>query len=392
MIRRNAELTLRNLAQTSPVVTVMGPRQSGKTTLCKAVFPTKPYYSLETPDTRERVRSDPRGFLRAIADGAILDEIQALPEFLSYLQSEVDERPIHGRFILSGSQQLGLGAAVSQSLAGRTSLLQLMPLTLDETQQFALTPNETSLWPIIWQGGYPRIRNESLDPMKWLGDYVMTYVQRDVRQLINIANLDTFTAFVRLCAGRTGQELQLASLGADAGVSQPTARAWLSALEAAFLVFRAPAWFRNTNKRVVKSPKLHFLDTGLVCYLLGIHQPNDLKHHPLRGAIFESWVASEVYKSRCNLALPPNLFHLREARGIELDLIVEGASVHAVECKSGATIGSDFLRHVRAALAPAFFGDHRPTQAHLIYGGETHDTISDVDICPWHTVPTRDWH
>ena len=321
-----------------PVVTVTGPRQSGKTTLCKALFANKPYVSLEPLDVRAFAAEDPRGFLDSYPDGAVIEEVQHVPGLLSYLQGVVDADPRPGRFILTGSQHFGLAEAIAQSLAGRTGVLSLLPLSYDEVQRFAEAP--TDLWTTLWTGGYPRILDRRIPPDRWLADYVTTYVQRDVRQVLQIGDLLAFTTFVRLCAGRTGQELNLSALGADAGISHHTAKAWLSVLEAGFLVHRLPAWHTNLTSRMVKAPKLHFIDSGLACHLLGIRDPDQLRYHPLRGAIFETWAVAEVMKARVHRGLTPSLYHLRQPRGAEIDLLVEAGRSVIVLDTGTAQLGS----------------------------------------------------
>lgn len=361
---------------------VTGPRQSGKTTLCRAVFPDHAYVSLEPLDNREFAKSDPRGFLRTHGAPVILDEIQRVPELFPYLQEELDRDPAPGRFVLTGSQHFGLTEAISQSLAGRIGLLNLLPLSFDELSQSGVRDD---LWRVVWEGGYPRIHDRGLRPGEWLADYVATYVQRDVRQVLDVADLDAFTAFVGLAAGRTGQELNLSSLGADSGVSHNTARSWLSVLEVGFLIFKLPPWVRNPRKRVVKAPKLHFVDTGLVCSLLGIRSPEQLRVHPLRGAIFESWVASEVLKARVHRRRRADLFHLRENRGVELDLVVEGETdVMGVEVKSGATVSGDFFKALRRVpeLVDAA-GEGQSPVARLVYGGDCRQLRQNAEVLPW---------
>lgn len=391
VIRRNLEAPLRDLASKLPVVAVTGPRQSGKTTLCRHVFPDKSYVSLEPLDTRGYATSDPRGFLREHADGAIFDEIQRAPDLLSYLQEEVDENPAPGRFILTGSQSFGLTEAITQSLAGRIAMLHLLPPSLDELARFGELPDD--LWTQVWTGAYPRIYDRGLDPDRWLADYATTYVQRDVRQVLNVTDLEAFTTFLELVAGRTACELRLSSLGGDAGVTHPTARSWLSVLEASFVTLRLPAWHRSPRKRVVKSPKIHLLDTGLACHLLGITEPRQLPRHPLRGALFESWVVSEVLKSRLHRGLPQRMFHLRETRGAEVDLLVEeGDRLTAVEVKSGATIAPDFFKALRR-----LGDDVESSQPHLrfepriVYGGETAQHRKAATVIPWRELQEHDW-
>ena len=386
MIPRSLAPHLRALATHYPVVAVTGPRQSGKTTLCRAVFPDLPYVSLEALDTREYARDDPRGFLAQHKEGAVLDEIQRVPELLSYLQTEVDERPTSGRFVLTGSQHLGLSDAIAQSLAGRCGLLTLLPPSLSELRAFPNAPDD--LWTLLWQGAYPRIYDRSIPAHQWLADYLATYVQRDVRQIVNVGDLQSFTAFVRLCAGRSAQEVNLSALGADAGISQPTARAWLSVLEASFVLHRLPAWHINLRKQIVKAPKLHLFDSGLLCHLLGVREPAQLAVHPLRGAVFESWVVSEIYKTIAHAGRRPNLFHYRESRGIEVDLLIEdGMRIDAVEAKSGATIASDFfdnLRRFSERLTNA--SQTYEVNGYLIYGGSSSQQRSDVSVSGWQDV------
>ena len=368
---------VRSAAQ-MPVVTLTGPRQSGKTTLCRQTFPRKPYVNLEPLDTRELARSDPRGFLAEYADGAILDEIQNVPELLSYLQAEVDENPEPGRFILTGSQQLAANEAISQTLAGRTAILHLLPFSLDERRQTEGWGED--LWVDMFRGGYPRVYDRNLDPVRWYADYVTTYVERDVRQVKDIGDLRTFRAFVILAAGRTAQEINLSSLGNDASVTHNTARAWLSVLEASYITLSAPAWHRNVRKQIVKAPKLHFLDTGIACSLLGIRDPDQLRTHPLRGALFESWVAGEIVKALIHRGRQSDIRHYRESRGLEIDILAEQAGVlHLIECKSGATIHPSFFEPLQR-LAEEIGEAARPA---LVYGGgESH---------PHRRVPVFSW-
>jgi predicted AAA+ superfamily ATPase len=273
MYPRNLLNVLHKVATYYPVVLVDGPRQSGNTTLCRGAFPDKAYLSLESLDNREFARSDPRGFLAEYAAGAVVDEVQHAPDLLSYLQDEVDRDPTPGRFILTGSQNLAISRAVSQSLAGRVSILHLLPLSRDELTAFPGGARD-DLFELLWTGGYPRIHDRGIPAQQWLADYASTYVQRDVRQILNIGDLNRFTAFLRLCAAHTAQELNLSALGSDAGVSHNTAGAWLSVLESSFLCFRLPAWHRNRKKQLIKAPKLHFFDSGLVSYLLAFANRN----------------------------------------------------------------------------------------------------------------------
>ncbi len=391
VVQRNAEAHLRKLASWYPVVTVTGPRQSGKTTLCRTLFPEKAYRSFEQADVREFARTDPRGFLDEVRAGAILDEVQHAPELLGYLQVEVDERPDLGRFVLTGSQHLGLTQAVSQSLAGRSGMLTLLPLSADEVDRFSDPPE--SLWERVWTGGYPRILDTKIPARRWLDDYVFNYVQRDVRQLRNIGDLEAFTTFVRLAAGRTAQPINLSALGADAGVTVPTARAWLSVLEASYVCLRLPAWHRTVRRQMTRAAKLHFYDTGLACALLGIGSPQELRHHPLRGAIFETWVTSEVLKARFNVGENASLFHYRDARRLEVDLISEReGQIDLLEVKSGATIAGDWstaLTRLAARVESTLPEKH--VRRLIVYGGAESSTRGGVTHIPWRAVAETDW-
>jgi hypothetical protein len=391
LIRRNLEGSLRRAARQMPVVAVTGPRQSGKTTLCRQVFGDRPYVSLEPLDRRNFAARDPRGFLAELREGAVIDEVQRVPELLSYLQEEVDERPQPGRFVLTGSQQLGLGEAVSQSLAGRIALLHLLPPSFDELLRFG--GGLEDLWRVVWTGAYPRIHHRGLDPGPWLADYITTYVQRDVRQVLNVGDLTVFASFLRLLAGRTACEVNLSRLAGDVGVSHHTVRSWVSVLETSFVCFTLPAWRRNLRKQEVKSPKLHLVDTGLACSLLGITHPDQLRHHPLRGALFESWLAGEALKSRLHRGLAPRLFHFRDAKGLEVDLVLEeGGRVVLAEAKSGATLAADFFtppRRLRALLAET--APELAVDARVVYGGEARQQRSDALALPWRAVHEVDW-
>lgn len=386
MIPRKLTSKLLELAGFYPIVVVTGPRQAGKTTLCRTAFPDKAYVSLESLDTREFAQTDPRGFLAEHSDGAVIDEIQQAPGLASYLQTEVDERPQPGRFILTGSQHFGLSQAISQSLAGRCGLLTLMAPDWGELRQFPVVPDD--LYSVLWQGAYPRIYDRSIPAQQWLADYTATYVERDVRQVLNVGDLSAFSGFLKLCAGRTAQEINLSAQGNDAGVSHNTARAWLSILETSYLVHRLPAWHSNVRKQVVKAPKLHFLDSGLVCYLLNIREPEQLRHHPLRGAIFESWVVSELYKAQLHRGEQPNLHHYRESRGLEMDVLMNlGNRLCAIEIKSAATVAQDFFKHF-GPFAEAVRQPELPARIEniVVYGGEQSQRRSTVRILAWRDV------
>lgn len=386
MISRTLEKKLHELTGYYPVVVVTGPRQSGKTTLCRMAFPDKPYVSLEALDIREYAITDPRGFLLEYADGAIIDEIQQAPDLLSYLQSDIDARPEAGRFILTGSQHFGLSQSISQSLAGRCGIITLLPPSLEELRAFPNAPDD--LFSILWQGAYPRIYDQNIPAHQWLADYTATYVQRDVRQVINIGDLQAFSGFLKLCSGRAAQEINLSKIGNDAGISHNTVRSWLSVLETSYILHRLPSWHTNIRKQIVKTPKLHFFDSGLACYLLGIREPDQLFHHPLRGAIFESWVISEIFKASVHSGIQPRIFHYRETRGIEIDLLIEQPEgMDVVEIKSGATISADFFKNLDRFSDRVKGTDKKHSlQKYVIYGGDNTQKRSKAQVLSWRDI------
>lgn len=348
-----------------PVVTVTGPRQSGKTTLCRTAFPTLPYFNMERPDLREATAADPRGFLARAADGAIIDEVQRVPELLSYLQVHVDERQRNGMFVLTGSEQFRLSESISQSLAGRTAILRLLPFS---TEEAALIRPSMMIDELLFTGFYPRIYDQKLHPPQALGDYFETYVERDVRLLGGVRDLSSFQRFVRLCAGRVGQLLNLQSLGNDAGISHTTARHWISVLEASYVAFLLPPLHANVSKRLTKTPKLYFHDVGLASWLLGVESAAQLATHPLRGALFENLAVSDVLKYRYNSGRRGNLHFYRDSSGLEIDLIYPLAGRHLpIEIKAGHTVTSSQT----AALEKfgSLFSDETADPI-LVHGGE----------------------
>jgi len=382
MIHRQVAATLLQMASQYPVVAVTGPRQSGKTTLVRALFGKLPYVSLEEPDRRAFALEDPRGFLAAYPDGAVLDEVQRAPDLLSYLQTLVDRDPRPGRFILTGSQQLGLLSGIAQSLAGRVALIKLLPFSLGELEGSGQAP--ATVDKLLLQGLYPPIYDRGLDPTTWYANYVATYLERDVRQLVNVRDLTTFDRFLRLCAGRSGQLLNLSGLASDAGVSHNTARAWVSVLEASYLVQLLPPYHRSFNKRLVKTPKLYFLDPGLASWLVGIRTLDQLVVHPLRGALFEGWVVSEALKARYHQGLAPDLYFWRANSGHEVDLLREdGAVLTPFEIKSGRTVVPDFFTGLRRWVTIA--GD-AAGQPYLVYGGDERQIRSGVTVLPWRAL------
>lgn len=378
MVPRDIAPLASRLARQYPVLTLTGPRQSGKTTLCRALFAGKPYVTLEDPDTRRFAEEDPRGFLKGLEGGAIIDEIQRAPQLPSYLQALVDADATPGRFILTGSQQFELMSQVSQSLAGRTAVLRLLPFSLAEVAQ--VHPIQ-SLPQTLLTGFYPRIHDRDLDPSQALGDYFATYVERDLRQLAAVHDLQRFERFVRLCAGRVGQLVNLTSLGNDAGVSHATARAWLDLLQTSYIVHVLPPWFTNTSKRLVKSPKLYFHDVGLACWLLGLRTAEQVARDPLLGSLFENLVTIEALKTRFNRGESAEMYFYRDASGNEIDLLIPvGRQFRAVEIKAGATVNPDYFRGLRsfsAAFPDALEGGS------VVYGGDTDQARSDWPVIGW---------
>ena len=379
MIPRTAERVIRSLLKGFPVLTITGPRQSGKTTLARAVFPERPYASLEDPDVRLAARDDPRSFLERFRDGAVLDEVQRSPDLLSYLQSHVDAGKQMGRFILTGSQQFGLLSSVSQSLAGRTAFIELLPFSLDELAKADRLPADTDT--ALLTGCYPPLYDRDLAPSAWFGAYVTAYVERDVRQMLKIQDLETFQRFVRLCAGRTGQLLNLSSLATESGITHNTAKAWVSVLEASYLVFLLRPHHANFNKRLVKTPKLYFFDTGLLSWLLGIRTAEQLATHPLRGSIFETMVVSELAKSRLHRGERPNLFFWRDSSGNEVDVVAEqGNALIPVEIKSGKTVTGEAFASLEKWRVLAGKACRKPT---LIHGGAERYQRNGVSVIGW---------
>ncbi len=366
---------LKDLANHYPVVMVTGPRQSGKTSLCRNLFPDKPYYSLENPDTRNAVISDPRGFFNANADGAIIDEFQRYPELLSYMQGIVDDKQQKGQFILTGSNNVSMLTNVSQSLAGRVAILKLLPFSVSEILDIT---KDYSLDDYLYKGFYPGIYANDLNPTKAYRNYYETYIERDVRQLINIKDLVNFQKFIRLCAGRTGQLFNASNLATEVGVTVMTIQSWLSVLQATYVVFMLQPWSVNLSKRFVKTPKLYFYDVGLASYLLGIENIKHVETHPLRGALFENLVVVDLLKKRYNAGMDNNLFFYRDNHGNEVDVVQEaGAKVTAYEIKSAQTFTPHFLKGLDylRKIAPQYTGE-----SHLIYDGADEMTINEHRI------------
>lgn len=382
MIFRTLENYARQMAQTYPVVTITGPRQSGKTTLVKSVFKELPYVNLEYPVTRDFAKNDPVAFLEQYPNGAVLDEIQRTPELLSYIQVRVDENNRNGEFILTGSHQFELREGINQSLAGRTAVLKLLPFSLKEISEYkkSMTIDE-----LIWQGFYPRIYDKHIPPHQAYSDYFETYVERDLRNFENIRNIDAFRLFVKLCAGRVGQLLNLSNLANETGISVPAIKEWLSILQASYIVFTLPPYHPgNFKKRLVKSPKLYFYDVGLASWLCGIEELRHLQNHPLRGNLFENMLVADVLKWRWNHGKSNNLSFYRDSNGNEVDLIYEiGGKPLPIEIKSGKTISEDYFKGLRR------FAKEINTESDgiLFYAGDIEQDRSDVKIINYWRLP-----
>ena len=369
------------LAQQYPVVTLTGPRQSGKTTLVRELFSDYPYLNLEEPDVRELAVRDPRAILNKYPDQLILDEVQRVPELLSYIQAAVDEKGHDGMYILTGSHQLELHEALAQSLAGRTALLELLPLSLSEMKQadISLPLNQQLL-----SGFYPRVHYKNLDPTQAYSAYVKTYLERDVRRMINLKDLLTFQRFMKLCAARTGCILNMSNLANEVGVSQHTIKHWLSILQASFLVILIPPYFENFGKQAIKSPKLYFTDVGLVCYLLEIETLAQVDRDPLRGNLFETLVVLDLIKARLNQGRDPHLYYYRDSQKKEVDLIYKkGSELIPIEIKSAETISQSFFNNLNYfhELVGARCG-----QPHLVYSGTEEFSLDAGKVVNYHNA------
>ena len=345
MIQREIQQQLLKLAAMYPVVTITGPRQSGKTTLAKMTFPQYRYVSLENFDIRQMAEADPRGFLKSYAPPVIFDEIQRVPKLLSFIQTAVDEDKSYGQYILTGSHQPALGAGVSQSLAGRTGILQLLPLSISEMTASGITLERDQY---LYSGFMPRLYDTTLDPKNLYRDYFSTYVEKDVRQMLNIKDLSQFETFVKLLAGRVGQLVNMASLAGDVGVSSQTLAQWLSVLEASFIVFQLAGYYENFGKRLIKSKKLYFTEVGLATWLLGINSPEQVARDPLFGGLFENMVVIEALKQRFNTGETAELYFIRDSQGLEADLLFRknNQTLIPVEIKGGMTWNKDFCKNL----------------------------------------------
>ncbi len=386
MIPRVASAKLKQLAMLFKAVAVIGPRQSGKTTLVRSLFTDKPYVSLEDPDTRQYALEDPRGFLANYPNGAILDEAQRTPNLFSYLQGILDERNRVGEFIITGSNNFLLQQNITQSLAGRVAYLQLLPFALQELYRQD-SPELAHQDTILLTGGYPPIHDYRIPPQDWLPNYLRTYIERDVRQIKNVTDLIVFERFVRLLAGRSGQELNITPLAIEVGVDIKTIQSWIGILESSFIIFLLRPHFKNFNKTIVKRPKIYFYDTGLVCSLLGITQEKQLEIHPLRGSIFETLMVAELVKKRTNNGKEINLYYWRDKTGREIDIIIDEVNdLIPVEIKSGKTVHSDFFKNLMYWMKLS-----ETTKGFILYGGDQDQSRSNgIIVTSWRNLARED--
>ena len=375
MYKREAEKMIKNLVSSYPVVAITGPRQSGKTTLVQSVFKNKKYISLEDLDQQAFAREDPKGFLNQEQKGLLIDEIQNCPDLFSYIQGIVDKNQTPGYFIVTGSQQFGLLSGISQSLAGRTGLIELLPFSLSEISKEIKVLNK-----VLYKGLYPSLYDKKFNPHIWYEDYVKTYIERDVRQLMNIKNLSLFQKFLTLCATRVGQLVNYSELGNAAGVDTKTVKAWISVLEASYIIFLLKPHHKNFSKKLIKTPKLYFYDTGLLCYLIRLRK-EDLPVSPYRGAIFESLIISECLKYNKNYRTGLDFYFWRDNKGVEIDLLFQKKQkLFPTEIKSGQTIQSDFFKNLKKYEQ---YSGKTHGQSFLIYGGDEEQKRSHARIVPW---------
>ena len=388
MIPRIAEKTLHRYAKGFPVICITGPRQSGKTTLAKLAFPQKPYLSLEDPDTALLARSDPRGFLDTWPRGMILDEAQYVPELFAYIKSMADKDPKPGKYIITGSQQFNLMGKITESLAGRAAFLTLLPFSLAELNSASNLTLDTNHdrgedpWELMLKGLYPPLYDRDINAQDFYSAYIASYVERDLRQLVNVKDLSTFQLFIKFCAARTGGILNLSSLASDCSITHNTARAWINVLETSGIIFLLRPYFKNFGKRLVKSPKLYFTDPGLTCRLLGISTAEQLFLSPLRGSLFEGFIISELRKNRFNRGKTPELWFWRDNTGMEIDCIIgNNEKLFAVEIKSGKTFNEDMVKGL--SNWPKISGPDVESKRILIYSGSQKTLYKEINTIPW---------
>lgn len=381
MIKRNIIKKILAYYKQYPIISLTGPRQSGKTTLAKNIFPKKPYVNLEDIENREFALKDPKGFLAQYEDGAIIDEVQRAPELMSYIQVISDEKKKNGLYILTGSQNFLLMEKIGQSLAGRVAIFNLLPLSLPELFSAKIKFNKTEIDKLLFKGFYPKLFDQKIDTAGYYANYIQTYVERDVRLIKNITDLSLFKKFLNLCAARTGQLLNVSSLAQDCGINHKTAESWLSILEASFIIYLLRPHHKNYNKRVIKMPKIYFYDTGLLCSLLGLTNKEHLKNHYLKGGIFESFIISEFIKYRYNQGMKPNIYFWRDKAGNEIDLLIEEPNkLIPIEIKSGQTITSDYFKGLKYYNN---LSGNNSKNSFVIYGGREKQKRSEGNVLGW---------
>jgi predicted AAA+ superfamily ATPase len=377
MFKRSMAAIVQRYAEIYPVIGITGPRQSGKTTLSRMLFPHFPYVNLENLDIRLQAKNDPRAFLARYKDGAIFDEVQHAPELLSYMQQIVDESPIKGRYVVTGSQNFVLSQQVAQSLPGRIGMLTLLPLSMDEFDE-----QTDDVSAMIFNGGYPGLYQQQMKSTEFFPSYIQTYLERDVRQIKNIEDLGEFQTFIKLCAGRIGQLINYTSLAQDCGIAHTTVYKWLTVLEASYIIFLLQPYHKNFSKRLVKNPKLYFYDTGLACSLLGLEQQSQLETHYLKGSLYENFVILQLLKARLNRGLMPHLYFWRDYSRHEVDIIAEWGGLKAIEIKAGATLQPNFVKNVNyfCSLTPEAKG-------YLVYAGQE-GFYADTVLIPIKSIST----
>ena len=378
MVSRSIASVLLKMAEKMPIISITGPRQSGKTTLSRACFPDYDYVNLESPETRLAAEEDPKGFLRAHKKGLIIDEVQRMPELFSFLQVLSDERGKPGEYILTGSQHFLLQKSISQSLAGRVFVSHLLPFSIHELGQARLLPEDPN--EALLKGFYPRVYDKDIEPALFYPSYNQTYLERDIAGLVSAGNINVFRKFMELLVGRTGQLINFSALSIEVGVDYKTIQSWCSLLEAGFMIFFLRPFHMNFSKRIVKSPKVYFYDTGLACNLLGIKSADDVRKHWARGALFENMVVADCMKAFYNQGLRPPVYFWRDSKGLEIDLLIEGSSgIKAIEIKSGTTINTDFFSNLEKFEKLT----DSPLSKYILYGGITQTSRRETTVLPW---------